>query len=136
MRFANSLAILASTFIVLAVGCASGLPIRDVIGAPIMGAEGKSLSMEDVTSAIVRAGSTTGWTIQPSQTGRLIGRHSQRGGRHEAIVEIEHDTKTYSIKYRDSLNLKADTEGRTIHRAYNQWVESLDRAIRFELSQR
>ena len=43
------------------------------------------------------------------------------------MVEIEFDERAYSIRYRDSTNLEAK-DGQ-IHPAYNQWIESLDKAI-------
>jgi hypothetical protein len=51
--------------------------------------------------------------------------------RHVAVVEIEYDAASYSIRYRDSANLDA-RDGR-IHEAYNEWVRKLDQAVRAEL---
>jgi len=50
---------------------------------------------------------------------------------HRAVVDIDYDTKVYSIKYKDSVNL--DYDGKTIHKNYNGWVENLDRAIKSKL---
>ena len=47
------------------------------------------------------------------------------------MVAIEYSPKTYSILYRDSVNL--DEKGGEIHRNYNQWIDNLDRAIRVQL---
>ncbi len=49
-----------------------------------------------------------------------------------AVIDLEHDTKSYSIKYRDSTNLNA--KDGMIHRNYNSWVQNLDKAIRAELT--
>ena len=48
----------------------------------------------------MRAGSQLGWQMQPTGPGRISGRLALRT--HLAVVDIEHDTKSYSIKYRDS----------------------------------
>jgi hypothetical protein len=48
------------------------------------------------------------------------------------VVDIEHDAKSYSIKYRDSQNLNfADGQ---IHKNYNGWIQNLDKAIRAQLT--
>ena len=44
---------------------------------------------------------------------------------------VVYDTKSYSIKYKDSSNLNYD--GKSIHKNYNGWVENLDKAIRSNL---
>ena len=48
---------------------------------------------------------------------------------HVAVVDIEHDTKSYSIKYRDSQNL-TPRDG-MIHKNYNGW--NLDKEIRTQV---
>ena len=50
---------------------------------------------------------------------------------HTAIVDITYDTRTYSIKYKDSTNLGYD--GRNIHSNYNGWIENLDKGIQTQL---
>ena len=50
---------------------------------------------------------------------------------HVAVVEVTYDTKTYSIAYKDSVNL--DFANGTIHKNYNGWITNLDRAIRANL---
>ncbi len=51
---------------------------------------------------------------------------------HAAVVDIEHDTRSYSIKYRDSTNLNAG-DG-MIHSNYNGWIQNLEKAIRVQTS--
>ena len=61
--------------------------------------------------------------------GRLTGRLALR--QHTAVIDIEHDAKSYSIKYRDSTNL--DARDGMIHKNYNNWVQNLDKGIRAQL---
>jgi hypothetical protein len=110
----------------LAGGCATSEPIQDVIDAPIIA----PLSMGEVRRAIERAGRSLGWQLAAERPGVFSGRLVLRA--HVAVVRIEHDAKTYSIRYIDSSNLVA-ADGQ-IHRAYNDWIEKLDRAIRTELA--
>jgi hypothetical protein len=114
----------------LAAGCATTQPIWNVQDAPIVAPAGKSYSMSEVQQAIMRAGATLGWQMNPEAPGRITGRIALRT--HTAIVDIEHSTKTYSIKYRDSTNLEA-RDG-MIHRNYNGWIQNLDKAIRAQTS--
>ena len=123
------LAILAAAAALVLAGCTTA-PIQNVEQAPIVLASGKtSVTMTEVNNAIVRAGTRLGWQMQPQAPGRLRGRLALRT--HTAIVDVEHDTKTYSIKYRDSTNL--DAKDGMIHKNYNGWIQNLDKAIRAEL---
>jgi hypothetical protein len=116
--------------VLMAAGCATTQPIYNVEKAPITTADGKSLTMQQVNTAIFRAGSRLGWQMQQEKPGRLSGRIALRT--HSAVIDVEHDTKSYSIKYRDSQNL--DAKDGMIHRNYNGWIQNLDKAIRTELS--
>jgi hypothetical protein len=72
----------------------------------------------------------TGWQITVQTPSQLIGQLVVRT--HTAVVDITHDTKNYTIKYRDSTNL--DAAGGQIHRNYNMWVQDLDRRMRIEIA--
>jgi hypothetical protein len=127
MRFFG---ILAATAALGLAGCGTVQPIQNVEKAPIILAPGKSVNMTQVTTAIMRAGTRLGWQMQPEGPGRLSGRIALRT--HTAAIDVEHDTKAYSIKYRDSTNLEA-RDG-MIHRNYNGWIQNLDKNIRAELT--
>lgn len=115
--------------VLLAGACATSEPIHDVIDVKVIPPAGTNLSMGEVRTAIERAGRSLGWQLAAERPGLFSGRLSLRS--HVAVVEIEHDAKTYSIRYRDSSNLV--TPDGQIHPAYNDWIEKLDRAIREEL---
>jgi hypothetical protein len=110
----------------LMAGCKSE-PIYEVAAAPVA-IGGKSLSMDQVTQAILRGGTIVGWQMNPEQPGRMTARYVR--GRHTATVDVTYDVKTFSIKHRDS-SLGGDSGN--VHRVYNNWVQSLDRSIRAEL---
>ena len=111
-------------------GCATTQPVYNVQNAPVIPPPGKNLTMTEVNNAIMRAGSQLGWQMQPTGPGRISGRLALRT--HLAVVDIEHDAKSYSIKYRDSTNL--DARDGMIHKNYNGWVQNLDKAIRAQLA--
>jgi hypothetical protein len=125
----KTLAMLAAAAALALAGCTTA-PIQNVEKAPIVLASGKtSVTMTDVNNAIIRAGTRLGWQMKPESPGRLTGHLALRT--HTAIVAVEHDTTTYSIKYRDSTNL--DAKDGMIHKNYNGWVQNLDKAIKSEL---
>jgi hypothetical protein len=111
--------------VLLLVGCRTA-DLYNVQNAP--GAS-KAVSMADVETAIRRAGHGLGWQITPQGPGRAEGTLALR--EHRAVVDITYDTKSYSIKYKDSSNLQYD--GKTIHSNYNGWIQNLDKAINREL---
>jgi hypothetical protein len=117
---------------VAVVGCRGGGQIYNVKDAPVMTATGKEATLDQITKAIVEAGSGLGWTMAVVKPGQIVGTLHIRS--HTAIVEIPYTTKTYSIIYKDSTNLKYDAEKQTIHENYRGWIQNLDKAIKSRLS--
>ena len=111
--------------LLLLVGCRTA-DLYNVQGAP---GSSKAVSMADVEAAIRRAGHGLGWQIVPQGPGKAEGTLVLRD--HRAVVDITYDIKNYSIRYKDSSNLKYD--GKTIHSNYNGWIQNLDKAISKEL---
>jgi len=112
----------------LMVGCRTA-PILNVKEAPVNVAVGQSASLATVEQAIIRAGVGLGWAMKVEKPGLIIGTLNLR--EHTAVVEIPYTTTSYSILYRNSVNL--DQQGDTIHKNYNGWVQNLDQGIRRQL---
>lgn len=89
-------------------------------------------SMDKVYKAIKLAGASKGWIITQAKPGLAIGKIMLR--QHQAVVEIPYDEKSFSIKYKSSLNLKYNSETNQIHQNYNGWVQNLENAINLQLS--
>ena len=104
-------------------------PIYNVTQAPVQ-ANKPNPSMEDVSKAIMRAGAGLGWQMTPDRPGHMLGRLALRD--HVAVVDIDYNDKTYSIRHKESTNL--DHKGDTIHRNYNGWIQNLEKAIRAQLA--
>ena len=118
MRF---FAIVLVALLLVAQGCRTTAPLLNVSNAPLGTSPGSQASLEDVSRAIWAAGKKLGWEIQQVRPGELTGTLNLR--KHQAVVAITHDTSTFSINYRGSLNLRQhDGE---IHRNYNNWVNNL-----------
>ena len=64
--------------------------------------------------------------------GEIMGTLNLRS--HQAIVTIPYTSKTYSILYKGSTNLKYDADKQTIHENYAGWIQRLDGAIRSRLT--
>jgi hypothetical protein len=120
--------ILAVTLALFLAGCATTQPVFDVTQAPVV-ANKPNPSLDEVRQAIVRAGSTLGWQMNPDRPGHVTGRLLLRT--HVAVVDVDYTQKAYSIKYRESTNL--DYGDGKIHRNYNGWIQNLDKAIRVQL---
>jgi hypothetical protein len=122
-----SLKVLAAvtTAAMLMVGCRTA-PILNVKDAPVNVAVGQSASLATVEQAIIRAGIGLGWAMKVEKPGLIIGTLNLRD--HTAVVEIPYSTTSYSILYRNSVNL--DQQGDAIHKNYNGWVQNLDQGIR------
>jgi hypothetical protein len=116
--------------LVAAGGCRTTAPILTISNAPLGPAPGAKVSMEEVSKAIWAAGKRLGWVIEEVRPGELTGTLKLRT--HLAVVTIRHDTSTFSIHYKNSVNLRySDQE---IHRQYNNWVQNLARNIQSEMA--
>ena len=120
--------VLVVTALLLIAACATTQPVYDVTQAPIA-ANKPNPTMDDISKAIVRAGTGLGWQMNPDRPGHLTGRLLLRT--HVAVVDIDYTQSVYSIKYRESTNL--DAEGGNIHKNYNGWIQNLDKAIKTQL---
>jgi len=124
----GTLKILIPAIALLVVGCRASTQIYDVQNAPVVAS--RALSMTEVEQSIRVAGAGLGWQMVPRGAGSVEGTLLLRT--HRAVVDIKYDTKSYSIKYKDSSNLQYD--GSTIHSNYNGWIQNLERAIRGAVS--
>jgi hypothetical protein len=123
----KALAAVAVSALLATLGCRSA-PLYNVSSSPVSAP--KPVTIDDVERAITRAGAGLGWQIVSRAPGKMEGVLALRA--HRAVVDITYDTKTYSIKYKDSSNL--DYDGTNIHSNYNGWIQNLDKAIRTQLS--
>ena len=124
--------VVACLVVAVVAGCRGGGQIYNVKDAPVQTATGKEPNMEDVQKAIIQAGAGLGWTMAVVRPGEIMGTLNVRS--HQAVVTIPYTTKTYSILYKDSSNLKYNADKQTIHENYTAWIQRLDGAIRSRLT--
>lgn len=131
MRFKNiALASVVAAAFVFA-GCGKTSPIVSVEGAPVVTYSNKA-TIKKVEKAIISAGISLGWQMNPSKPGHIVGTLLVR--QHMAKIDITYDTNSYNIRYKDSGPTML-YDGANIHRQYNKWVLNLDKRIRTSLSQ-
>ena len=104
-------------------------PVRDIPENSIPISNEKTLTLEEVESAIIMGGSEAGWSMRKQQPGLIIGTLQVRT--HQAEVDVRYTETTWSINYRGSSNLKYN--GEKIHVNYNKWVSRLADSIRKQL---
>lgn len=85
------------------------------------------LTMEQVRKTIERTAARTGWKLSNQQDGSFSGKREWGGGKHNIVVDVIYDVQAFSIKYRDSYQMKYD--GSWIHNTYNRMVQKLEEDI-------
>ena len=110
----------------IAAGCVEAPQER---GARKIGYSG-NVQIEKVTAAIHRAASKMQWTTKQISPGAIQARREWGRGKHNIVVEVVYDDKTYRIVPKSSKNL--DRGGGRVHRAYNEQINALDKAIKDE----
>ncbi len=123
----NLLRVVPVTLLLVLAACRTA-PVYNVqsegLGAP------SNASLSQVSKAIKQAGAGLGWAMKTRKPGHLVGTIAVRS--HRAEVEIRYNTKTFSIAYKNSQNLKYD--GSNIHNNYNGWIQRLRNAILVQVS--
>ena len=110
--------------LLLFIGCRTA-PVYNVTHSPVPQISDRTLDSNQVRDAIIRAGNSLGWRMDPSSPGHIIGTLDIRT--HQAKVDINYTSIDYSITYKDSTNL--NYSGSRIHNNYNGWIKRLDSAI-------
>jgi hypothetical protein len=108
-----------------AAGCGTSQPRASYSSLPI--AAKSNPSLDQVTSAIMRAGPVQQWQMKLVRPGLIEGTRSWGGGKHQIVVNVTYTAKRYSIDYKSSQNLKA--RGGEIHWSYNREVNRLNDEI-------
>ena len=111
-------------FALMLSGCAhlNLYPVMNFEDQPILDGVTPQAFQEAVIAGTVRRG----WIFRRVTDGHLEGTLQVRS--HSAVVDLRHTESTYSITYRDSMNLMFN--GSEIHRNDNRWVVNLNRDIR------
>lgn len=92
--------------------------------------QGTPLTLQDVRGKIAKAAQGYGWQATKDEPGRMELMYD-KGGKHQAYIEVLYDAAGYDINYLKSTNLNYEEQGgkRRIHPNYNRWIKSLSRQI-------
>ncbi len=110
---------------VLLLAACTTRPLINVENTNLSVPGNRDVTLAEVEKAIYRGAVDKGWTVRHLAPGRLEAKIEIRT--HMALVRIVHDTKTFSITYKDSRNLGYD--GTLIRRNYKRWVRNLKQSI-------
>ncbi len=116
---------LSTVIIVFLMGCNSTVPIKNFENQSIAQYGEATSTKSSVEKSIVRAAISLGWKTEVKSEKEIIATLDIR--KHQLVVVITHDDQNFSVKYKDSTNLKYN--GRKIHRQYINWVTNLIRSI-------
>ncbi|MBI2769171.1 MAG: hypothetical protein HYX47_06090 [Burkholderiales bacterium] len=108
------------------------VPVMNFENIPVSAAA----SADKVKQAIQSAATARQWEVREEAPGRMVATLHVRG-KHTVVTDILYSPTSFSLKYRDSVNMKyspgADGRG-MIHPFYNRWVEDLKEAIRANIN--
>lgn len=110
-------------------------PIREFENQTWVRADGKTLPLEQVKTAVLMGLQDKGWNIEEWTDGGVTAKIVVRG-KHTVVISIAYSTDHFSLYYRDSDNMmyKEKEDGtKVIHKNYNRWAEQLAIAIRNRL---
>lgn len=121
--------ILALAALLLLTACTTR-PILNIQNEPVPTRIGQQQHTQaDVERAILVAAQRRKWNARVVRPGLIEASTSARS--HQARVEIDYSATSYSVRHKQSANLK-ESDG-NIHRNYNRWVANLNKEIRRQL---
>lgn len=106
------------------------VPIVDYENLVVATTSGKQLTVAELREVIIRAGRSQGWDISDFGDGHLAASFNK--SKHAIMVNIVLKPNTYSVTYKDSVNMKFEPAEKKIHPGYNKWVRMLVDTIRIE----
>ncbi len=121
--------ILALAALLLLTACTTR-PILNVQNEPVPTRIGQQHTQADVERAILVAAQRRKWNARVVRPGLIEASTAARS--HQALVEISYSATNYSVRHKQSANLK-ESDG-NIHRNYNRWVGNLNKEIRRQLT--
>ncbi len=110
------------------------VPVIDLPNNAVATNSGKTVTAEQVKQAILTAAASKGWTVAQQPDRQLVATILVRN-KHTVVVDIAYSAESYSIVYKDSINMKFGVVdgSKVIHPYYNRWTQALKEAIRIEL---
>ena len=127
LKYAALLGALLSFLLISTSANAKRPLILNIENSPINSTQ--ELTVDDVERAIIEGARVRGWQPRVVEPGHIEAVLYIRS--HVATVDIYFGTTSYSINYKDSVNL--DYKDGRIHRNYNKWVQNLNSDIQSKI---
>ena len=132
------------TFALLSSNAVAGrtAPLVNVENIAVVSGSGNKLSVEQVKQAVIRAATVAQWSVTPPAAGTIVATLQVRG-KHTLMVDIPYSAESFSVRYKDSVNLNHGMEEleqtnykpvEVVHPNVNKWMMLLKDAIRAELA--
>lgn len=105
----------------------AGVEIINYENVSVVNSEGRPATAEQIRKAFDFAAVARGWQIKHTGPGAMIATYNKQG-RHQVSADITYAGGRFSLKYRDSVNMRYEPAGEgqgLIHPHYNKWVEFL-----------
>lgn len=117
------LVLAAASLVVAGPAIARDAPLVNPSGIPVPWSKSRAPTLEEIGGAIVKGCGVRGWSCSITKPGEI--RAVLHVRQHMAESRIDYDTKTFSVTYVDSKELRYDPVKNEIHRKYNGWVNNL-----------
>jgi hypothetical protein len=127
LKYAMLLGALLSFLVISTSANAKAPLILNIENSPINSSQ--ELGVADVERAIIEGAKVRGWQPRVVEPGHIEAVLYIRS--HVATVDIYFGTTSYSIIYKDSVNL--DYKDGRINRNYNKWVQNLNSDIQSKI---
>jgi hypothetical protein len=132
------LLLLMSALLVCSVGCRTTSNVLIPGGSATMATMQDGFTLQDMREAIWGGCHDRGWIATDRDANTIEASITVRA-KHTVVVSIPYTAATYSINYKDSVNMeyRPQSDGTfLINRSYNNWVKNLDQAIRANMVSR
>lgn len=113
----------------------SSVPVVNYDNVAVTTGSGIQATAEQVRQAIIKGGTSKGWTFTQTADGKLLANLIVRN-KHTVEANITHAADKYSVTYQSSINMNFEMkDGQpVIHPHYNKWVQNLLTEVNRELA--
>lgn len=133
--------------IISAAHARSAVPIVNHNNVAIPVSADRQIPVDQIKQAFIAGGARLGWVFSDSGERQLTGNLNVRN-KHSVTIEVNIEPASYSIKYKDSTNMKYGVEKKyvmekgnasiqdvaVIHPFYNNWIDNLIYEVNLELA--
>jgi hypothetical protein len=123
---------IAAAIGILLLAAACTKPMHKVEASKYGWGPQKGVTLAQMRSTIEKTAQDLGWQLSDVQAGSFTARQEWGATKHNIVVGVVYDEKTFSIRYKDSKNMSFN--GSSIHHTYNDMVSTLQDHIKTNVS--